>query len=53
MNKVANLSKQERRELFSETAYLLNNRANRLHLEESIAQMEAGQASERELIEEK
>ena len=29
-----------------ETAYLLNNRANRLHLEESIAQMEAGQASE-------
>jgi len=35
-----------------ETAYLLNNRANRLHLEESIAQMEAGQASERELVEE-
>jgi antitoxin YefM len=35
-----------------ETAYLLNNRANRLYLEESIAQMEAGQASERELVEE-
>ena len=36
-----------------ETAYLLNSRANRLHLEESIAQMEAGQASERELVEDK
>lgn len=35
-----------------ETAYLLSTRANRRHLEASIAQLEAGQSRERELIEE-
>ena len=35
-----------------ETAYLLSTRANRRHLEASVAQLEAGQSRERELIEE-
>ncbi|MEA3391618.1 MAG: type II toxin-antitoxin system prevent-host-death family antitoxin [Candidatus Marinimicrobia bacterium] len=34
-----------------ETAYLLGTRANRRHLEESLAQMEAGQTREIKLIE--
>ena len=34
-----------------ETAYLLGNRANRRHLEESLDQMRSGQMKERELIE--
>ncbi len=34
-----------------ETAYLLGNRANRRHIEESLAQLEAGQTREMKLIE--
>ncbi|MEA2076761.1 MAG: type II toxin-antitoxin system prevent-host-death family antitoxin [Candidatus Marinimicrobia bacterium] len=34
-----------------ETAYLLGTRANRRHLEESLAQMEAGKTRELKLIE--